>query len=442
MRARSRWPTSRVRAFRLRHPGTTLGYRLAPEGGGREIAYVTDNELDGRRHLPGSARTGETDWSSFWRDGHADPRRDVPRGDHPGPCAAGATPRPRQAVDLAAEAGCRRLVLFHHEPEHDDDALDRLLDDTRAYARRVDGEARGRGRRRGNGAVRCEATAVLHRARGRLGCRGSSRASSPTSVSPCCRSRTPAPTGRTRKSSKAWSSALATMLASCARPSPGVDVPDQARQNEALKAAGVVARRSGWMRRPRRRWRRRWAHGSPSPAASPTSTASSGSTPAWWMPRRGQILEVVSNNDPKLQDRAELSAHHPAAGGADHQGRQACHPPHQPARRPSPPMRSPTTAADCCTRSRGDRAKALDYYRRARDRLSRLSRKRRPVSAAWVGLRSSRQREQPSRRRSDPEVYRQGQGDDRPVDLIESRQEPAARTRSTRVRRGCTRRRG
>ena len=42
-------------------------------------------------------------------------------------------------MDLAAEAGCRRLVLFHHEPEHDDDALDRLLADTGGYARRVAG---------------------------------------------------------------------------------------------------------------------------------------------------------------------------------------------------------------------------------------------------------------------------------------------------------------
>lgn len=41
---------------------------------------------------------------------------------------------PREAVDLAAAAGCRRLLLFHHEPEHDDAALDRLLRETRAYA--------------------------------------------------------------------------------------------------------------------------------------------------------------------------------------------------------------------------------------------------------------------------------------------------------------------
>ena len=44
---------------------------------------------------------------------------------------------PRQSVELAREAGCRRLILFHHEPEHDDEAIDRLLDDTRAFAART-----------------------------------------------------------------------------------------------------------------------------------------------------------------------------------------------------------------------------------------------------------------------------------------------------------------
>ncbi|OLB12299.1 MAG: hypothetical protein AUH07_08235 [Gemmatimonadetes bacterium 13_2_20CM_70_9] len=38
-----------------------------------------------------------------------------------------------EAVALAAEAGVRRLVLFHHEPEHGDKDMDGLL----AAARRV-----------------------------------------------------------------------------------------------------------------------------------------------------------------------------------------------------------------------------------------------------------------------------------------------------------------
>jgi ribonuclease BN (tRNA processing enzyme) len=58
---------------------------------------------------------------------------------------------PGEAVDLAAEAGCRRLVLFHHDPENDDDAVDALVRDARAYAAlkapRLEVEAASEGRR-------------------------------------------------------------------------------------------------------------------------------------------------------------------------------------------------------------------------------------------------------------------------------------------------------
>src|SRR5438874_1185003 len=50
--------TFRVQAMRLRHPGTTLGYRLTPAAGGPSMAYVTDNELGPGGHYgtPGSWR--------------------------------------------------------------------------------------------------------------------------------------------------------------------------------------------------------------------------------------------------------------------------------------------------------------------------------------------------------------------------------------------------
>ncbi|MDH5315411.1 MAG: hypothetical protein OEW44_02920, partial [Gemmatimonadota bacterium] len=44
---------------------------------------------------------------------------------------------PGEAVALAAEAGCRRLYLFHHSPDHDDDMMDRLLEETRQTAARA-----------------------------------------------------------------------------------------------------------------------------------------------------------------------------------------------------------------------------------------------------------------------------------------------------------------
>ncbi|MGH7580462.1 MAG: MBL fold metallo-hydrolase [Gemmatimonadales bacterium] len=127
-----------VRAFRLRHPGTTLGYRLAPAEGGRDIAYVTDNELgDGAGYpVPPNWRArlveflGGTD--TLIHDAMYSEKIIKAR------CGWGHS-TPRQAVALAAEAGCRRLILFHHEPEHDDDALDRLLEDTRRFASRTAG---------------------------------------------------------------------------------------------------------------------------------------------------------------------------------------------------------------------------------------------------------------------------------------------------------------
>jgi phosphoribosyl 1,2-cyclic phosphodiesterase len=124
----------RICAFRLRHPGTTLGYRLAPRSGGREVAYVTDNEL-------GAGGTYEVpvDWRARMVEfiaGADTLIHDAMYLDQIIQARAGwGHSTPRQAVDLAREGGCRRLILFHHEPEHDDRALDRLVADTRDYAR-------------------------------------------------------------------------------------------------------------------------------------------------------------------------------------------------------------------------------------------------------------------------------------------------------------------
>ncbi|MBK6421479.1 MAG: MBL fold metallo-hydrolase [Gemmatimonadetes bacterium] len=122
-----------VEAFRLRHPGTTLGYKLVPARGGRTIAYLTDNELglggsydvppDWRRELVRFLGGVDT----LIHDGMYSEAMIESR-------AGWGHSTPEQAVDLAAEAGVRRLVLFHHEPEHDDGAVDALVIGARSYA--------------------------------------------------------------------------------------------------------------------------------------------------------------------------------------------------------------------------------------------------------------------------------------------------------------------
>ena len=123
----------RVCTLRLRHPGTTLGYRLVPTAGGGEIVYVTDNELG-----PGGSYEVPPDWRAKlvqFAEGADTLIHDAMYLDQIIQARAGwGHSTPRQAVDLAAEARCARLILFHHEPEHDDDALDRLLAETRTYA--------------------------------------------------------------------------------------------------------------------------------------------------------------------------------------------------------------------------------------------------------------------------------------------------------------------
>ncbi|MDX2122155.1 MAG: MBL fold metallo-hydrolase [Gemmatimonadota bacterium] len=122
-----------VEAFRLRHPGTTLGYKLVPVKGGKTMAYLTDNEL-------GSG--GSYDVPDDWRPQLVRFLRGVDTLIHDGMYSEGMIESragwghstPEQAVALAWEAGVRRLVLFHHEPEHDDGAVDALVIGARSFA--------------------------------------------------------------------------------------------------------------------------------------------------------------------------------------------------------------------------------------------------------------------------------------------------------------------
>jgi phosphoribosyl 1,2-cyclic phosphodiesterase len=128
----------RVRTIKLRHPGTTLGYRLTPVKGGPGMAYVTDNELG-----PG----GHYDTPSTWRRDFVGFLQGADLLIHDAMYTPAELETHRgwghstyeEAVTLAQEAGVKRLVLFHHEPEHGDEAMDALVAAARRYA-----QSRGR----------------------------------------------------------------------------------------------------------------------------------------------------------------------------------------------------------------------------------------------------------------------------------------------------------
>jgi phosphoribosyl 1,2-cyclic phosphodiesterase len=114
-----------ARAMQLRHPGTTLAYRLKPKAGGQSVAYVTDNELGpgGSYGTPGSWRRDLVQFlqgvdllihDAMYTPAELDTHRGWGHSSY------------EEAVELAVEAGAKKLVLFHHEPEHDDGAMDAL----------------------------------------------------------------------------------------------------------------------------------------------------------------------------------------------------------------------------------------------------------------------------------------------------------------------------
>lgn len=131
-------PTAPVRiggievvAAPVTHQGPTVGYRL--EEGGRSLAYLSDHEPA----LGGPLDHREPEWVSGWALAHrADVLvHDAQYGDREYPDHVGwGHSAIEHVVAFAHLAEARSLLLFHHDPYHDDDDLDALLAQARALA--------------------------------------------------------------------------------------------------------------------------------------------------------------------------------------------------------------------------------------------------------------------------------------------------------------------
>jgi phosphoribosyl 1,2-cyclic phosphodiesterase len=120
---------AKVKVRPVPHPGRTVGFRV--DWNGVSVAYLSDHQApldratvaesalelcDGVDVLIHDAQYRPDEWEAKAHWGH---------------CTVD------YAVLVAREAGARRLVLFHHDPAHDDDEVDRLLGEARREAERT-----------------------------------------------------------------------------------------------------------------------------------------------------------------------------------------------------------------------------------------------------------------------------------------------------------------
>ena len=113
--------SAKIRVRRVPHVGTTLGFRI--EADGASVAYVSDHQTpadhrfvapsvlelcDGADLVIHDAQYTEAEFTTKATWGHS---------------TVG------YAVHVAAEAGARHLSLYHHDPDHTDEILDRLVDE-------------------------------------------------------------------------------------------------------------------------------------------------------------------------------------------------------------------------------------------------------------------------------------------------------------------------
>jgi phosphoribosyl 1,2-cyclic phosphodiesterase len=116
-----------VRTLDLNHPGGNLGYRV--ECGGKSVVYATDVEH-------GCARDHEL--VEFARDADvlvidAMYTTDEYLGRTGASKEGWGHSTWESAVETANAAKVKKLVLFHHDPTRDDDAMDRFVDEVRKH---------------------------------------------------------------------------------------------------------------------------------------------------------------------------------------------------------------------------------------------------------------------------------------------------------------------
>ena len=126
--------TATMQTVWLNHPQGCMGFRLETEDG--ILVYATDNEPGDQvfdknvRKLAEGADLLIYD-SQYLPEEYAARRRGWGHSHW------------REAVNVVMQSGARELVLFHHDPDHDDALIDKVVRDARSYYPRVRAAAEG-----------------------------------------------------------------------------------------------------------------------------------------------------------------------------------------------------------------------------------------------------------------------------------------------------------
>jgi ribonuclease BN (tRNA processing enzyme) len=116
----------RVTSRLVPHVGPTLGYRI--ESDGKVLCYVSDHQASADLHSVADSVLELCDGADLLiHDAQytASEFRAKPDWGHS---------TAEYALHVAHEAGVKRLCLYHHDPSHDDDDVDRMLEAVRAPA--------------------------------------------------------------------------------------------------------------------------------------------------------------------------------------------------------------------------------------------------------------------------------------------------------------------
>ncbi len=120
------WGRATISVGDVPHTGATNGYRVEIDG--VVIAYISDHQQPTEGNGIAASVLALCEGADLViHDAQYEPHEFAKKSDW-GHCTV------EYAVRVAAEAGAKRLALFHHDPSHGDDVIDRLVAEANAFA--------------------------------------------------------------------------------------------------------------------------------------------------------------------------------------------------------------------------------------------------------------------------------------------------------------------